>query len=76
MVTQALKITAIGNSSGVILPREIMERLRVEKGDTVYAIETPNGIELTPFNPQFGKQMEVAERVMREDRDVLRKLGE
>lgn len=76
MVTQTLKITAIGNSSGVILPREIMERLRVEKGDTVYAIETPNGIELTPFNPQFGKQMEVAERVMREDRDVLRKLGE
>jgi putative addiction module antidote len=76
MVTQALKIIAIGNSSGVILPREIMERLRVEKGDTVCAIETPNGIELTPFNPQFGKQMDVAERVMREDRDVLRKLGE
>lgn len=53
-----------------------MEHLRVEKGDTVYAIETPNGIELSPFNPQFGKQIEVAERVMREDRDVLRKLGE
>ncbi len=73
---QSLKITTIGNSSGIILPKEILERLRVEKGDTLYAIETPNGIELTPFNPQFAKQMDVAERVMREDRDVLRKLGE
>ena len=73
---QSLKITTIGNSSGIILPKEILERLRVEKGDTLYALETPNGIELTPFNPQFATQMDVAEQVMREDRDVLRKLGE
>ena len=73
---QSLKITTVGNSSGVILPKEILERLRVARGDSLYVLETPNGIELTPFNPQFAKQMDIAERVMREDRDVLRRLGE
>ena len=71
-----LKLTTVGNSTGVILPREILQRLRVERGDMLYVIETPGGIELTPYNPEFAAQMEVAERVMREDRDVLRKLAE
>ena len=72
----SLKITTIGNSAGVVLPREILSRLRVNKGDLLYAHETPNGIELTPYDPELGKQMEAAEKVMREDRDALRKLGE
>jgi len=72
----ALKITTVGNSAGIVLPREILDRLHVEKGDSLYAVETPNGIELTPYNPEFVKQMEAAEQVMREDRDVLRKLAE
>lgn len=71
-----LKLTTVGNSVGVILPKEVLEKLRVSKGDTLYAVETPNGIELTPYNPEFAKQMELAEKVMREDRDVLRKLAE
>ncbi|HEX3532458.1 MAG TPA: AbrB/MazE/SpoVT family DNA-binding domain-containing protein [Thermoanaerobaculia bacterium] len=71
-----LKLTTVGNSTGVVLPNEILQRLRVEKGDTLYVVETPNGIELSPYNPDFAAQMEVAERVMREDRDVLRKLAE
>ena len=71
-----LKLTTVGNSTGVVLPKEILQRLRVEKGDTLYVVETPNGIELSPYNPDFAGQMEVAERVMREDRDVLRKLAE
>lgn len=71
-----LKITTVGNSAGVVLPKEILQRLRVDKGDTLYVIETPSGIELTPYNPEFAHQMEVAERVMREDRDVLKKLAE
>jgi putative addiction module antidote len=70
-----LKVTTVGNSAGVVLPREILERLRVSKGDVLYVLETPNGIELTPYDPQFAAQMEAAERVMREDRDVLRKLA-
>jgi putative addiction module antidote len=71
-----LKLTTIGNSTGVVLPKEILQRLRVDRGDTLYVIETPTGIELTPYNPDFAAQIEVAERVMREDRDVLRKLAE
>lgn len=71
-----LKITTVGNSAGVILPKELLARLRVGKGDALYAIEVPDGVKLTPFDPEFAAQMEVAEQVMREDRDVLRKLAE
>lgn len=71
-----LKLTTIGNSTGVVLPKEILQRLRVDRGDTLYVSETPHGIELTPYDPEFASQMEAAERVMREDRDVLRKLAE
>ena len=75
MVT-SLRLTGIGNSTGLILPREVLARLRVTKGDTLYLVETPTGFEVTPYNPEFARQMDVAERVMREDRDVLKKLGE
>lgn len=75
-MTTKLKITTIGSSVGVVLPRSILERLRVEKGDTLYVMETPNGIELTPYDAEFDKQMEAARIVMREDRDALRKLAE
>ena len=75
-MTTKLKITTIGSSVGVVLPRSILERLRVEKGDTLYVMETPNGIELTPFDAEFAEEMEVAEKVMRENRDLLRKLAE
>jgi putative addiction module antidote len=75
-MTAKLKITTVGNSAGIVLPREILERLRVGKGDTLYATETPNGIELTPFDEEFAEDMAIAERVMRENRDLLRKLAE
>ena len=71
-----LKITAIGNSAGVILPKELMARLRVEKGDELYAVETPDGVRLTTYDPAFAAQMEVAEQIMRDRRDLLRKLAE
>ena len=71
-----LKITAIGNSAGVILPKELLARLRLEKGDELFALETPDGIKLTAFDPELAAQMEVAERVMREDRSVLHKLAQ
>lgn len=75
-MTRKLKLTAIGNSVGVILPREILEKLRVERGDELMVLETPDGITLTPFDPEFARQMEVAEKIMREDRDLLRKLAQ
>src|SRR3546814_19463854 len=71
-----LKITTIGNSAGVILPKELLARLRLDKGDELYALETPDGIRLTAFDPELAAQMEVAERVMLEDRAVLRKLAQ
>lgn len=71
-----LKITTIGNSAGVILPKELLARLRVGKGDELYALETPDGIRLTAHDPEFAAQMEVAEQVMREDRELLRKLAQ
>lgn len=71
-----LKITTIGNSAGVVLPRELLARLRLGKGDTLYATETPDGIKLTPYDPTFEQQMEVAEKVMRRRRTLLHKLSE
>jgi putative addiction module antidote len=63
-------------SSGVIFPKELLERLRVTRGDTLQVIETPTGIELTAFDPEFSRRMELAEEIMREDRDVLRRLAQ
>lgn len=75
-MTYKLKVTTVGNSAGIILNREILDRLRVVKGDTLFAIETPRGIELTPYDPAVARQMEVAEKVMKKHREVLRKLAE
>lgn len=75
-MTRKLKLTAIGNSTGVILPRELLEKLRVERGDELTVLEMPDGIKLTAYDPEFAEQMEVAERIMREDRELLRKLAE
>jgi putative addiction module antidote len=69
-----LKITSIGDSAGVILPKALLARLRVETGDTIYVVETPDGIKLTPHDPQRPDKMSTAEQVMGEDRDVLRRL--
>lgn len=71
-----LKITTIGNSAGIILPKELLVRLRVDKGDELHALETPDGIRLTVYDPELAAQMDVAERIMREDRDVLHKLAQ
>jgi putative addiction module antidote len=71
-----LKVTTIGNSAGVILPRQLLARLRIEKGDELFALEDPDGIRLTTYDPELARQLEVAEDVMREDRDVLRKLAD
>ncbi len=71
-----LKITTVGNSAGVILPKDLLARLRLEKGDELYALETPGGIVLTTYDPELAAQMDVAEQVMREDRQVLHKLAQ
>ncbi|MEA3045272.1 MAG: hypothetical protein QOH47_3110 [Sphingomonadales bacterium] len=70
-----LKITKIGNSVGIVLPKELLARLRVGQGDTLYASEAPDGVRLTASDPDFEEKMALAERIMREDRDILRALA-
>jgi len=70
-----LKLTAVGNSTGVILPRELLARLKVRKGDVLYVTETPDGLRLTPYDPEFEQQMEEARRLMRKRRNALRVLA-
>ncbi|GGE13285.1 transcriptional regulator [Polymorphobacter glacialis] len=72
---QHLKITAIGNSAGIILSKDILAQLGVEKGDSLSVVRTPNGIELSPYDPTFDEQMEVARGVMARYRDALRELA-
>lgn len=71
-----LKVTTVGNSTGIVLSKDILAKLRVQKGDKLFVSETPNGIELSSYNPEFVEQMDMAEDIMRKDRDVLRKLAE
>ena len=71
-----LKITTVGNSAGVILPKDLLARLRLEKGDELHALETPDGIRLTVYDPTIAEQMEVAEQVMRSRRTLLHKLAQ
>jgi len=71
-----VKLTAIGNSVGILLSKEILTKLKVEKGDTLYISETPEGILLTPYDQDFADQMEAAKRVMKKNRDVLKRLAE
>jgi putative addiction module antidote len=72
----AAKVIPVGNSAGIILPKEILARLNVQKGDTIYLTEGPQGIRLMPFDQEFATQMEAAREVMRENRDVLQSLAE
>ena len=70
-----IKIRSVGNSLGVVLPKEMIARLRVTKGDSLFVQETVDGIRLTPYDPEFQQQFEIAKMVMREDRDALRALS-
>jgi putative addiction module antidote len=70
-----LKITKIGNSAGIVLPKELLARLRVQTGDSLFVTETPDGVRITASNPDFAAKMELAEKIMREDRDILRVLA-
>ncbi|MGA9658709.1 MAG: AbrB/MazE/SpoVT family DNA-binding domain-containing protein [Asticcacaulis sp.] len=70
-----LKITRIGNSLGVILPRDLLARLKLDKGDTVFLTETPEGYSLTPYDPAFAVQMQQARLLMKKRRDAIRELS-
>ena len=71
----ALKLIAIGNSTGVIFPKEMLARLRVEQGDTLYISEGPDGVHLRVYDPDFEDQMAVARDVMKRRRKALHELA-
>ena len=71
----SLKVTRVGNSVGVILPREVLAQLKVEPGDSLFLTETPDGFRLTPYDPEFEAQIAVAKMVMKRDRAILRELA-
>jgi putative addiction module antidote len=70
-----LKLTQIGNSVGVILPREMLARLKLEKGGTVFVTETPGGFALTPYDPAIDEQLKAVREFMQEYRDTLHQLA-
>ena len=70
-----LKVSQIGNSLGLVLPKEVLARLKVEKGDALFLTETEDGYRLTPYDPEFAEQMDAARKVMKKRRAVLRELA-
>ena len=71
----ALKLTQIGNSVGVILPKELLARLKVEKGDTLFWTEAANGVTLTPYDPDVEVQLALGREFMHEFRNTFRQLA-
>jgi putative addiction module antidote len=71
-----VKITTIGNSVGIVLPKEVLNRLHVEKGDSLYVTDSPGGVQLSPYSAELARKLDAFEQVMRENRDVLKKLAE
>ena len=74
-MSATVKITTIGSSAGIVLTKEVLALLNVEKGDRLYITKTPNGIELTPYDKEFAEQMAAGRKVMRKHRDVLREFA-
>ena len=70
-----VKVTPIGNSMGIVLPKEALTKLKASKGDTLYLVDRPEGLTLTPYQQDFEKQMEAAEKVMNKYRNALHELA-
>ena len=70
-----LKVTTVGASAGIILNKEVMSRLKVKKGDSLYLTEAPDGYRITPYDPGFERQIELAEEIMHDDREILKALS-
>lgn len=76
-MTKPVKVIPIGNSTGIVLPKDILSRLKVERGDQLYLSEAPEGgYRITPYDPEFARMMALGEEIMREDRDILHVLAQ
>lgn len=70
-----LKVRKVGGSLGVILPKQLLDRLKVSEGETLSVTETPDGFQISPYNPKFARAMEGFERVRSRYRDALKELA-
>ena len=70
-----LKLTTVGTSTGAVIPKEMLARLKVQKGDTLYAIETPDGYLLTPYDPAIEEQLKAGQDFMKTYRDTFKALA-
>jgi len=70
-----VKVTAIGNSMGIVLPKEALSKLKAEKGDVLYLVDGPEGLTLTPYREDFAEQMKAAERMMKKYKNALHQLA-
>jgi putative addiction module antidote len=75
MIMLKVKVTSIGNSTGIVLPKEALTKLNAEKGDVLYLVDSPEGLTLTPYQQGFDTQIEAAEKVMKKYRNALRELA-
>lgn len=70
-----LKLTAVGTSTGVVIPKEMLNRMKVERGDALHVIETPEGYLLTPYDPKVAAQVETGREFMKDYRDTFKALA-
>ena len=70
-----VKVTTVGSSAGVVLPKEALQRMKAKKGDVLYLVETPDGYQLTPYDREFARQVDAAETVMARYKNALRELA-
>jgi putative addiction module antidote len=71
-----VKITQVGNSMGILLPKEALAKMKTGKGDTLYLVEGPDGYTLTPYSQDFEEQMTAAEAALKNYRNAFRKLAQ
>ncbi|WP_245561859.1 AbrB/MazE/SpoVT family DNA-binding domain-containing protein [Lamprocystis purpurea] len=75
MIMLKVKVTSVGNSMGILLPKEALNKLKVGKGDTLYLVENEEGFTITPYQQDFEKQMEAAEKVLKKYRNAFHELA-
>jgi putative addiction module antidote len=73
---QTLRLTAIGTSTGAVIPKEMLGRLKVKKGDSLFAIETAEGYLLTPYDPAVAEELQAGRQFMKEYRETFKALAE
>jgi putative addiction module antidote len=70
-----LKLRSVGTSTGIIVPKEMLHRLKVQQDDVLFATETPQGYLLTPYDPEVEKQLQLGRKFMKKYRDTFRALA-